>query len=105
MLVRSRFEPMANPVANARILNVHELGADRVGINAFERRDHLAQRHLAIVEKEFGRDLQIEILLAEAELAQTEQRIFRPLFRQRIDPRNGVPERAIGVNETIDPRL
>jgi hypothetical protein len=44
---------MPDPVADARVLDVLELGADRVGIHAFEQRDHVAQRHLAAVEKEF----------------------------------------------------
>ena len=105
MLRRTRFEPVQDPVADARILDVLKLGADRVGVNAFERRDHFAQGHLSVVEKEFGRDLQIEVLLAEAELAQTQERIFRSLVGQRIHPRDRVPEGAISVNQTIDAGL
>ncbi len=104
-LGRTRFEPVQDPIANARVLNVLKLGADRVRINAFERRDHFAQRHLAIVQKELGRDLHIEVLLAEAQFAQTQQRILRPLFRERIETRDGVPEGPIGIDQPIDPRL
>jgi hypothetical protein len=51
-------------------LDVLKLRANRIGINAFQQRDHFAQGHLATVEKEFGRDLEVEVLFAEAELAQ-----------------------------------
>ena len=105
MLRRARFEPVPHPIPDARILDVLKFGADRVGINLLEPRDHLAQRHLFVIEKEFGGDLEIEILLAETELAQREKRVFRPLVGQRIDPRDGVSERAIGVNQTVDARL
>ena len=105
MLRRARFEPVAHPIPDARILDVLKFRPDRVGINFLEPRDHLAQGHPFVVEKEFRRDLQIEVLLAEAKLAQGEERIFRPLVGQRIDPRDGVPERAIGVNQTVDTRL
>ncbi len=105
MLRRARFEPIAHPIPNARILDVLKFGADRVGINLLEPRDHFAQRHLFVIEKELGGDLEIEILLAETEFAQTEERIFRSLVGQRIDPRDGVSERAISVNQTVDPRL
>ena len=64
-----------------------------------------AQRHLAAIEKEFRRDLEIEVLLAEAQLAQTQERILRALVRQRIDPRDRVAERAISVNQSVHPRL
>ena len=68
---RTRFDPVAHPIADARVLDVLKFRADGVGINLLEQRDHLAQRHFLIVEKEFRRDLEIEILLAETEFAQT----------------------------------
>ena len=74
---------MPDPIANARVLDVLELGADRFGVDAFEEGDHFAQRHLAALEEEFGGDDETEVLLAETQLAQTEQRILRPLIRQR----------------------
>src|SRR5438045_456277 len=76
MFFRTRFQTMADPIADPRILDVLELGANRVGVDFFEKRDHLAQRHLAAVEKEFRRDDEVEVLLAETELTQTEERIF-----------------------------
>ena len=54
---------------------------------------------------ELGRDLHIEVLLAKAKLAQTQERILRPFFGERIEPRDRVPERPVGVDEPIDPRL
>ena len=104
-LGRPRLEPVPDPVADARVLDVLKFRADRIGVNAFEQRDHFAQRHLAAVEKEFGRHLEVEVLLAEAELAQAQERILRTLVGQRIEPGNGVPERAVGVDESIHSRL
>ena len=82
-----------------------KLGADRIRINALERRDHFAQRHLAIIQEEFGRDRHIQVLLVEAQLAQTQERILRPFFRERIETRYGMPERPVGIDQTIDPGL
>ena len=45
VLWRPRFEPTAHPVPDARILDVLELGADGVGVDFLESRDHLAQAH------------------------------------------------------------
>ena len=105
VLRRDAIRAVPHPVPDARVLDVHELRADRVRINALERGDHLAQRHPPVIEEEFRGDLQIEILFAEAELAQREKRIFRALVRQRIHPRDRVTERAISVNQTVDARL
>ena len=53
VFIGARLEPMPHPVTDAGVLNVHELGANRVGINLLQPRDHLAQRHLFVVEEEF----------------------------------------------------
>ena len=54
ILVCSRLEAVPHPVADARVLDVHELGADGAGINFLEARDHRAQRRLLVVEEELG---------------------------------------------------
>ena len=84
---------------------MHEFGADRTRVNFLEQRDHLAQRHLLVVEEKFGSDWKIEIFFIETELAQSEQRILGALLRQRIYSRDCVTKRAIGVNECVDARL
>ena len=96
---------MTNPVPDSRVLDVLELGADRAGIDRLQRRDHFTQRHRLVIEEELGRNAQIEIFLAEAELAQAEQRIFRTLLGQRIYFRDGVTESAVSVDEAVHPRL
>ena len=53
MLVGTRLEAVQHPIANPRVLNVHELGADRVRIDFLQTRDHLAQGHLLIIVEEF----------------------------------------------------
>ena len=95
---------MPHPVADARVLDVHELGADRVGVDALELRDHFAQPHRFAVEEKSRRNFAIEIGLAETKLAQIEQRIFGTLVGQRIQPRDGVTERLVSVNQPIDAR-
>jgi hypothetical protein len=72
---RARLQPVAHPIPHPRVLDVLELGADRVRIDALERGDHLAQRHLLVIEEELRGDAQVEILVAEAELAQAEERV------------------------------
>ncbi len=52
MFVRTCFQSPPDPFADVRILNMHELRSDRVGINSVEPRDHVAQRHRPIVEEE-----------------------------------------------------
>jgi hypothetical protein len=49
--------------------------------------------------------LEVEVFFAKAKLAQTEERILGPFVGQRIDASDRVPERAIGVNESVYPRL
>ena len=49
----TRLKPVPYPVANTGVLDVLKFGANRAGVNLIEKRDHLPQRHLAIVEKEF----------------------------------------------------
>jgi len=101
----ARFEPVPHPIANASVLNVLKFRANGAGVNLIEQRDHFAQPHLTIIEKEFGRNRVVEILVAKSEFAQAEQWVLRPFFRQWIYARDGVTENAIGVNERIDARL
>src|SRR5215831_6303405 len=105
MFMRTRFQSPADPFANARILNMHELRADRVGINSLEPRDHVAQRHRPIVEEELRRNAKIEIGLRKVEFAKTQQWILWSRLCQWVHPRNRVTERAIRIDETIDARL
>jgi hypothetical protein len=105
VFVRPGFQAVPDPVADARVLDVLKFRADRIGINIFEQRDHVAQRHLAAVEKEFRGNLEVEVLFAKSKLAQTEERILRTFVGQRIEPGDGVPEGAVSVDEPIDSRL
>src|SRR5438105_6376847 len=102
MLLRPRLQPAPYPIANPRVLDMHEFRADGVGINPLEASDHFAQGHRPIVEEKFRRNANIEICFAKSELAQTEQWILRSRLGQRIDACYGMSERTIGINETID---
>src|SRR4029077_8198432 len=105
MFVRTCFQSPPDPLADVRILNMHELRSDRVGINSVEPRDHVAQRHRPIVEEELRRNAKIEVGVGEPKLAQTQQWISRPRLCQRIYARDRVTQRAISVNQSIDSRL
>jgi hypothetical protein len=61
MLLRPRLQPHPHPLANARVLDMHEFRADGVGINPLEAGDHFAQSHRPIVEEKFRRNAKIEI--------------------------------------------
>ena len=51
VVVAAVFDALTNPVAQARVLNMHELGADGVAVNAAQFGDHLAEQHrLAVAE-------------------------------------------------------
>src|SRR5213080_4073279 len=80
--IGSEFMHIQDPFADVWILNMHELGADRIGINSLEPRDHFAQRHRPIVEEELRRNAEIELGVREPKLAQTQQWICRPLLCQ-----------------------
>src|SRR2546430_1263132 len=96
---------MQHPIPDASVLDVHKLGADRACVDVFQRGDHLAQRHLPVAEKEFRRNVKIKILFTESEFAEGQEWIFSPPVRQRVKACNRVPERAVGVNESVHPRL
>src|SRR6266436_7280444 len=102
MLLRPRLQSLPHPLTNPWVLDMHEFRADGVGINSLEAGDHFAQGHRLIIEEKFRRNPKIEICFAKSELVQTEQRIVRSRLCQRIDACNGMSERTIGVNETID---
>ena len=96
---------MQHPVANARVLDVHEFRTDRPGVNCLKRPDHIPQRHLSVVEEEFRGNTKIEVLFAETEFAQSQQRISRAFLYERIYARNGVPKNTVSVRESVHPRL
>src|SRR6266496_385555 len=104
MFMRTCFQSSPDPFADVWILNMHELGADRVGINSLEPRDHFAQRHRPIVEEELRRNAEIKLGVGEPKLAQTQQWICWPRLCQGIDARDRVTQRAISVDQSIDPR-
>ena len=61
VFVRPRLQSPPHPLANPRVLDVHEFRADGIRINPFEPGDHFAQGHLPIVEEELRRNAKVEI--------------------------------------------
>src|SRR5436190_2193422 len=61
MLLGPPLQPHPHPLANARVLDMHEFRADGFGINSLETGDHFAQGHWPIVEEKFRRNAKIKI--------------------------------------------
>ena len=99
--LRAGLDAFAQPVAHARIRDVHELEADVLAENGFQLAAKIAQRHRRATEEVFRGDDEIEILLGEAKLAEAEQIILRALRRERVRRGDGVAERAVGIHEAV----
>ncbi len=106
---RGHFGPgldaVAHPVAHVRGADVHELRADRAGVDALERGEHFAQAHgLAAHEIARGYDL-IEVAFREAEGFEGQERLLGRGVLERVELGEGVAERAVGRHGVIDAAL
>jgi hypothetical protein len=61
MLMWPRLQAAPHPLANPRVLNMHEFRADRIGVNSLEAGDHFAQGHRPIVEEKFRRNAKVKV--------------------------------------------
>ena len=61
MLMRPRLQAAPHPLANPRVLDMHEFRADRIGVNSLEAGDHFAQGHRPIVEEKFRGNAKVEV--------------------------------------------
>ncbi len=92
-------DPLAHPVADGRVVDVHELETDLVRVGRLKSGDHVAQLHLvAVAEKRVG-NLMLEVSLGKPELLETQPRIALGKLLQRIDVRLRVAQRPVVVNE------
>ena len=85
-------------MADGRVVDVHELEADRSRVGGPQPRDHLTQLHLLAVAEKRVRRLAVEVRLGEPELAEIEARVQLGVA-DRIDIRLGVAKCPVIVNE------
>ena len=64
-----------------------------------------AQLHLLALLEEPGGDRQIEFLFVKAEFLQGEEWIRSLEEIERIEVRDGMPKRSVGIHESFDPCL
>jgi hypothetical protein len=87
------------PFALRGVGDVHELRTQRAAVGLAQRVDQLAERALERAP-ERRLHLAIEVRLAEAERRELEEWVrHRRAVAERIEPRDQVPELAIGVDE------
>ena len=65
--VAAVLHPLADPIAHARVLDVHELGADRVAVDGPQFGEHFAQQHRLAVTEIFRTDRALEVAVGEAD--------------------------------------
>ena len=103
VMVAAVFDPLADPVAQARVLDVHELGADRIAVNGAQLGEHLAEQHRLPVAEIFRGNSALEIALGETNSFEGEKRILRRYGSERVETRDGMAEGAVGVGQRIGP--
>ena len=95
-------DALADPVADRRVVDVHELEADFARVGGFQRGDHVAQFHfVAVAEIGIPCDA-VEVGLGEPELFQREAWVALGFFLERIDVCLSVAERAVVVDQRDD---
>ena len=100
-----RLDPLAHPVADGRVVDVHELEADFPRVGRLQGGHHVTQFHLVAVAEERVGDSAVEVGFVEAELVEAQPRIVLRLVFERIDVRLGVAERAVVVNQAGHPAV
>jgi hypothetical protein len=99
---RMHLDPLAHPMADGRVVDVHELESDFPGIGGLQAGDHVAQLHLvAVAEKRIG-NLAVQVRFLEAELIEVQARVALGGLLQRIDVSLGVAESPVIVNQAGD---
>ena len=100
-LLGANLQTVAQPVPGFDGGQVHELRPDVPGVGALQAGDHLPQAQgLAPEERAVG-DRPLQVGFREAELAEGQQRLLRPGRAQRVQLGQGVPERAVGVDQRV----
>ena len=102
---RVGFDPFTHPVADGRVVDVHELEADFSRVGCFQRDDHVAQLHLVSVAEKRVRHLAVQIRLGKPDLIETEPGIALGFVFERVDVGLGVAKCPVIVDEARDPAI
>lgn len=105
VVVAAVFDALPDPVAQARILDVHELGADGLAVNTAQFGKHFAEQHRPAVAEIFRGDGALEIAFGETDGLEREERVLRRFRGERVETRDGVPEGTVGVGQRIGTAL
>ena len=101
VMVAAVFDALTDPVAEARVLDVHELGADRIAVDGAQFGEHLTQQHRLSVAEIFRGNGALEITLGETDGLEREKRVLRRGGTERVETRDGMAKGAVGVGQRI----
>ena len=98
--VADGLDALLDPGLLGRVLNMHELDADRAAICAAQRFDDLAKRRRLETEDVIDEDRTVPVLVGEAVGGRVEFRVKRlVLERQRVEIGNEMPADAVGPDQ------
>ena len=96
------FHPVGQPLADAIVVDVHELHADLAAVGVPHAVGDLAQGPLFGALDCARRELHFHVLVGEAVVLGIEFRLMRTREPERIERGNHVAAHAIGANQLID---
>ena len=98
-------DPFADPVADARVLDVHVLDTHGVAVDGLHLRDDFAEFERRAVTVGTGADRHVKVCLGQAEFLQLKKGLKGCLVRQRVDAGKRVSERAVRIDKCLDTAL
>ncbi len=103
--VLARLHPLAEPIADVQVVDVHELHADRSAIRVLQPIIDFPQRTNIGARDGHGGKRAVQIVVGEAVKGRIKLRRSGPLRPQRIEPGEQVPANAIRADELVDTLL
>ena len=94
--------PLADPVADMRILNVHILDTHRAAIDGLELIQNPAEFQRCPIEEGSGTDGLINIRFGETKFLQLQHRLDGDFFTEWIQPGEGMTKGSVGVDQGLD---
>lgn len=80
-----RFDPLLDPAAFLRALDVHVLGADGAAVRLLQRLQHVAKRHGGLPREPVDDELSLQVIVPEPECRELEFRMRgHPCCRERV---------------------
>jgi hypothetical protein len=104
-LVAGGLHALLEPAAGILVLDVGVFDPDMAAVDLVERRENVAELHLAAAGEVADVEHRVEVGVAEAEVRECELGRGRGRVAERVEVRLDVADRAIGVDEVIDAGL